>query len=374
MNKYLFIIILLLLNENGFAQSGPVTLNFARPNNSAGAFSTIKILINDQHIGDIENGSTFTYKLVFSGKGSIEVLVNTSIYTKTINIPVVSGGTYSFETGFADLGIFLLAVDNSAFEKQKLALSSQQQASSSTATTETKTNPESNPKSTSQLDVNRKDMSVSFKTEKEFESEAIRQQWLAKGGKLKGTSFLVGLSGMGQNTEMYDMAGVGFNLSFNQNFLNLQIPEHKEGPTSWNTYHFGYGLSGAYGIQTIDFPLAYNDYIDDIETTNLQFNINLNAGITFGLGKFIDKTNWRGLAVELNYKPTFAISIPGEGETSTDFNFAGFSIDFNKCNFTSTMNRIAPKAKFKLSIFVLPPIGDLPLFISLGLGAIWYNK
>ncbi len=374
MKRYLFPIFVLLFSINVFAQSGPVTLNFVRPNNNAGAFSSIKILINDQHIGDIENGSIFSYKLVFSGKGSINLLVNSSIYSKSINFPVESGGIYSFETGFADIGIYILAVENSVFETQKKSILAQQQPTSTPAQTETRANPGNNAKSASQFDVNRKDMSVTFKTEKELESEALRQQWLAKGGKLKGTSFLVGLSGMGQNTEMYDMAGVGFNLSFSQNFLNLQIPEHKEGPTSWNTYHLGYGLSGAYGIQTINFPLAYNDYTDDIQITNLQFNINLNAGVTFGLGRFIDKTNWRGLAIELNYKPTLAIMIPDEGDFSTDFNFTGFSIDFNKCNFTSTMNRIAPKAKFKLSIFVLPPINDLPLFISIGMGAIWYRK
>lgn len=376
MKKHFLTLMFLLLSGAIFAQSGPVTLNFARPKNSAGAFSTIKILINDQHIGDIENGSTFTYKLVFSGKGSIEVLVNSSIYTKTISVPVESGGTYSFETGFADLGIFLLAVDNSAFERQKQAIASQQASATQPATATPSgearpTTPATSGTVVSQWDVNKKDLSVSYKSEKELDSEATRQEWLKKGGTLTGTSFVGGLSVLYQETDDIWLTGAGLNIALNQNIFNLKIPEYKEGLSSWNSFHFGYGLAASMNSTTVEF----NSFdIDPVESTSYQLDLNLNVGLTLGIGRFLDKANWRGAAIELNYRPTYSTFIPEDGDPVSNFNFSGFSFDVNGSNFTSTMNKIAPKAQFKLSFFILPPVNDMPFFMSINIGALWYSK
>jgi hypothetical protein len=376
MKNHFLTLIFLLLSGTIFSQSGPVTLNFARPKNSAGAFSTIKILINDQHIGDIENGSTFTYKLVFSGKGSIEVLVNSSIYTKSISIPVESGGTYSFETGFADLGIFLLAVDNSAFEKQKQAIAALQstatQVAASTPSSDARpTTPATSGTVVSQWDVNKKDLSVSYKSEKELDSEATRQEWLNKGGMLNGTSFVGGLSVLYKETDDIMLSGAGLNIALNQNIFNLKIPEYKEGPSSWSSFHFGYGLAASMNSTTLEF----NSYdLDPIESTSYQLDINLNVGLTLGFGRFMDRANWRGGAIELNYRPTYSTFIPEEGDPVSNLNLTGFSFDVNGSNFTSSMNKIAPKAQLKLSFFILPPINDMPFFMSINLGALWYSK
>lgn len=100
----------------------------------------------------------------------------------------------------------------------------------------------------------------------------------------------------------------------------------------------------------------------------------MNTRLTFGLGRFLDKTSWKGVAIELNYKPVYSTYIPDEGEAQSNFNFSGFSIDFNGSNFTSTKNKIAPKAQVKFSIFILPPVNNMPFFMSINLGALWYSK
>ncbi len=367
MKKASILLFLFVWAGIAMAQSSPVTLQFVRPKSSAGSFSTVKILINNQHIGDIENGSTFTYRLVFSGKGTIELLVNSSIYSKTLSFEAEQGSVYSFETGFADMGVYLLAIDNPAFEKQKQALAVQ-----SSAPAQQQTNVGTSQRElASQVLIDRTNKSVTLQSEKELDSEAIRQQWLQKGGLLTGTSFVGGLSVLYKETDDIWITGAGLNMAFNQTIFNLKIPEYKAGPTSWTSFHFGYGLAGSANSVEIEFP---GTGFDAVTSTSYQLDVSMNAGLTIGLGRFIDRTNWRGAAIELNYKPVYSTYIPEEGEAQSNFNFSGFSIDFNGSNFTSTMNKIAPKAQVKFSIFILPPVNDMPFFVSINLGALWYSK
>ncbi|PKP39313.1 MAG: hypothetical protein CVT98_02270 [Bacteroidetes bacterium HGW-Bacteroidetes-15] len=376
MNKIAFTLTLLLFSSITFAQSlvAPATLNFVRPANTAGAFSSIKILVNDQHIGDIQNASTFSYKLFISAKSSITLNVNSAIYNKTISFDVEPGKTYSFETSFVDQGLFLLAIDEAAYSRHTQVLQANQQNTGQAALIASGTKSQeaigaSQP--TSQLDINKKDGSVSYQYEKELDSEAIRKQWLANGGSLTGTSFVGGLSVLYQDTEDIVLSGGGLNVALNQNLFNLKVPEYKAGPSSWNSFHFGYGVAASMNSVTIEF---YGFDMDPIESTSYQLDLNLNLGLTLGLGRFIDRANWRGVAVELNYRPTYSTYIPEEGDAISNFNFSGFSFDINGSNFTASMNKIAPKAQMKLSFFVLPPVGDMPFFMSINLGALWYSK
>lgn len=121
--------------------------------------------------------------------------------------------------------------------------------------------------------------------------------------------------------------------------------------------------------------VEFNSFdIDPVESTSYQLDLNLNVGLTLGIGRFLDKANWRGAAIELNYRPTYSTFIPEDGDPVSNFNFSGFSFDVNGSNFTSTMNKIAPKAQFKLSFFILPPVNDMPFFMSINIGALWYSK
>lgn len=391
MKKIIFTFSLLILSSIVFSQSlvAPATLNFVRPSNSAGAFSSVKILVNDQHIGDIENGSTYSYKLFISAKGNISVNVNSSIYNKSISFDVEPGKTYNFETGFVDQGLFLLAIDDAAYSKHAQNLNGSQQgkatqtANQSAFVASPSRGQEASESSQpiSQFDINRKDGSVTYQYEKELDSEAIRKQWLEKGGTLKGTSFTGGVSYLFQETDDFYLEGYGVNAAYNQNVINLKVPQYTKGPAPWSSFHWGYGIAGSYTntlveIETIDVDGFGNIYYTtmEVESSFANLMVNLNAGFTFGLGRFLSQTQWKGAVVELNYKPTLNMWIPEEGESTTSFNFSGFSIDFNSSDFNSTMNKIAPKANFKFSLFFLPPVDDLPFFVSISLGAVWYSK
>lgn len=404
MKRLLLLTILLLIGSITYAQRlvSTTTLNFVRPQGSIGSFSAINISVNNLNIGQIENGSVFSHPLSISAKSSVTVKATSSIYSREISFDVEPGQSYFFELGFLEQGIFMLAIDQLAFNRH---IQNIQTATSPTSTQQgaalvpsqggsqatfvapgakvqeqpTTSQPSVTQTSTNQLITQAlKDQKINYEYERELDSEAIRQQWLQKGGQITATSFVGGLSVLYKETESYVLEGAGLNLAFNQNLFNLKIPEYTTGSSSWSSFHFGYGLAGSFNSTTISFEsIVVEGYwidIDPVESTSMQLDLNLNIGLTLGLGRFLDRTNWRGAAIELNYRPTYTTFIPEEGDPVSNFNFSGFSFDINGSNFTSTMEKLAPKAQMKFSLFILPPVKDMPFFISLNLGAIWYSK
>ena len=63
-----------------------------------------------------------------------------------------------------------------------------------------------------------------------------------------------------------------------------------------------------------------------------------------------------------------------DSDTQAQFNAGGFGFDIDFTSYSATMNKLAPKPKAKVSFFMLPPIGDNPLFISLSLGISMYSR
>jgi hypothetical protein len=374
----LFVFFISVSVSYGQANVSAATLNFIRPTSNVGSFSSIQILINDQIIGDINNGSTFSYKLFISTKGRITIKISSAIYSQTLSFDAEPGKEYYFETAFQEQGVFILAIDQVAYGKHIALISSQPGDQGGRQTQKngvlvTKVQENANNQAVSTLDLNKDDKSITYQYEKELDSEAIRKQWLETGGSIKGTSYVGGLSVLYKELGDLELSGYGVNVAFNENFINLKVPEYGPGRKSWNSLHWGYGVSGSYFYTVVEN--IWGDYdFDPIESSFGSINVNLNLGLTYGTGVFLSKSNWKGGVIELNYKPTLTMSFPEGADASTDFNFTGFSFDVNTSDFTSTMNKIAPKANFKFSLFVLPPVNDLPFFLSLSLGAVWYSK
>ena len=399
MKRFLLFSILLVTGSIIYAQSlvSTTSLSFVRPQGTIGAFSSINISVNNLNIGQIENGSTFSHKLSISARSSVTVKATSSIYSREISFDVEPGQSYFFELGFLEQGIFMLSIDQIAYSRhlqnipstqtatttqQGAALVTSQGGSQATFVApgaKVQEQPTTSQPTTTQTSANQlitqalKDKQINYEYEKELDSEAIRKEWLQKGGQLTGTSFVGGLSVLYKEDENFALNGAGLNVAYNQNLFNLKIPEYTTGPSSWSSFHFGYGLAGSYNTSTIEFYYSEFD-LDPIESTSYQLDLNINVGLTLGLGRFIDKANWRGAAIELNYRPTYSTFIPEEGDPQSNFNFSGFSFDINGSNFTSSMNKIAPKAQMKFSLFILPPVKDLPLFVSINIGALWYSK
>jgi hypothetical protein len=141
----------------------------------------------------------------------------------------------------------------------------------------------------------------------------------------------------------------------------------------------GYSVSDQFlGTTTkikMDVPIPGFDPVSSSFSVNML--LSFNGGYTFGLGKFRQETKWKGVAFDLTYRPSIIMSISTAGTTTNvDFNtnFTGFGFDLNFNNFTANAARLAPKAQSKFTFFMLPPVGDLPLYVSVGYGVTFYTK
>ena len=220
------------------------------------------------------------------------------------------------------------------------------------------------------------------------QSNDVREEWLKRGGKVHYVSIMLTVSHIGMDIEGFGKMNVnGGGYSFYTNFINLKMPEYKLGQANWNSFNWGLGYDII--VYSLKFPKVAGV---DMNSTYLNFMITGNFGWTWGLGKFKDEGNWKGIALTLKYKPSYNISMvastiemppsmifpDGYTSTSTDvsgsFNAGGFGFDIDFASFSATMNKLAPKPKTKFSFFFLPPIGDSPLFISASLGVIFYPR
>jgi hypothetical protein len=217
------------------------------------------------------------------------------------------------------------------------------------------------------------------------QSQAIRDEWLKRGGKISYVSFM--LTGVYFNMDMGTlgkMNGYGGGYSFYVNKLNLKIPEYKSGQSNWNSLNWGFGLDFVtYGFSTPKtLGMETKIRIVDIMVAG-------NIGWTLGLGKYIDQGNWKGVALTIKYRPSYNFTMTGmtlkstpanpmiDG-TSTDvsgkFNAGGFGFDIDFASYSATMNKLVPKPKSKISFFFLPPIGGKPLYLSFSYGVVIFPR
>ena len=197
--------------------------------------------------------------------------------------------------------------------------------------------------SKSSLKVNKKDLSVSYTSITTNATDTIRQQWLEKGGKIKGMSYVGGATFTMMNESGIKMTGYGGQFSLTQTYLNFKIPENKPGIRTWSSFVFGFSeVFQIYGDKTT----IEMEGMDPTTSSSFSTNelISPDIGYTLGLGKFKNATKWKGAAFELTYRPSlnYGTSIstnPVTGGTdvvhSTSFNYMGFSFDINFNSYTS---------------------------------------
>ncbi|HCT30699.1 MAG TPA: hypothetical protein DIW31_08160 [Bacteroidales bacterium] len=228
------------------------------------------------------------------------------------------------------------------------------------------------------------------------QSDDIRNEWLKKGGKvyyvsimLTGTYISMDIDKVGK------MNGYGGGYSFFMNMINLKMPEYKTGPSNWKSFNWGLGYDLV--IYNFKFPLDAGTLRIDMNSTYMNIMFTGNVGYTWGFGKYIDESTWKGVALTLKYKPSYNLSlvtstittkIPpmppvypnGYTQTTTDsqssgsFNAGGFGFDLDFNKFSATAEKLAPRPRTKFSFFILPPIGDNPLFVSASLGVLFYPR
>ncbi|PKP36342.1 MAG: hypothetical protein CVT98_08185 [Bacteroidetes bacterium HGW-Bacteroidetes-15] len=372
MKKLIICLIAFLFFNSVFGQDG-ITISYTRPSKLSGSAVKIYITFDEQEIS-LKNGGSTSINLPLNSPRVIEIKVKAQVYKANYSLHAIPGENYSFEVGFGLRGVYIKLISG---KEDLVATSRVAEDSNYDWKSSYKTS---------------KDGSVGLQAEKVHSSEAIRQEWLRKGGKVNYTS--VSFIGTYFRTDIENygiLDGYGGGLSYFTNHLNLKIPEYKPGLTSWNSYNWGGGFD--FLIYSMKYGIDEELFRMDMNTLTMNMLFTLDLGWTLGVGKFKSVEQWRGVAFILKYRPAISLvmgsstvsieytspDIPSSTMASSidptfNFNFGGFGFDFQFSNFYATMDKLAPVPTMKLTAFILPPIGDSPLFISFGLGVLMYNK
>ncbi|HPD96319.1 MAG TPA: hypothetical protein PLA24_10555 [Tenuifilaceae bacterium] len=371
--KKLMILISLVVCYSFISAQESVNLKFIRPSKIAGSVERIKVTINDSEY-ILKNGTEITATVSCDYGHSLRVDASSMGSEKTYYLKVKRGESYVFEVGFEFGGIYLKLLKGvEATEEDNTAQADTSKIDESWNTT---------------LKVDRKDKSIGFTAEKTDETETIRKEWLARGGKIKNESVM--LTGAYFSTDIKGFGtfnGHGGGFSFAQNWITLNIPDYSTGKSSWNSLNLGWGYDML--LYTMKYDMDIESVSSKISSFTMTMPISANIGWTVGLGKFLDEGNWKGVALTFKYRPSLVLNNQSStvkttvlGTTtkssSTDgsvqLNAVSFGFDIDFSNFSATMDKLAPKPKSKFSFFFLPPIGDTPLFISFSFGVSFYSR
>jgi hypothetical protein len=321
-----------------------VIFNISRKKAFSGAAAGITVFVNGAEAVKLRNGGSFIYKALIDKSKPVTVLVRSGISKREITFNLGEENKCSLETAFTMTGLSLTLTEGGGI------------APGTGGFTET--------------NVGKNDLSISYAAVQTHASDTIRQQWISKGGKIEGTTIVLGAMFTRMKTPEMSMTGTGGFFTGTVSYLNLEIPEYGSGIKTWKSSVFGYSVGDQFfGSKTVvDIGIG-----DPMEMSNFSVSLvfSVNAGYTIGVGKFKNETKWKGVAFELAYKPSIIYS-PIENDVSLNLTGFGFDINFN--SFTSNAAKLAPKAQSKFTFFMLPPINDMPFVISVGYGLTWYKQ
>jgi len=201
-----------------------ITLKFIRPSIPSRANEKILITIqSNEYI--INDGSDLSVNVLpdYTTSLKIDCKVENGAQTNYY-LESSPNQTYFFEVGLKKTGIYIKQISRD--------FATQAEAS--------KTNEDWNTK----LKVDRKDKSIGFTAEKTNETQAIRDDWMKKGGPVQLSSQLLTMmyfrSDMGADFGVIN--GYGYGFSFGKNQINLKVPQFKTGLSKWSSFNFGSGI------------------------------------------------------------------------------------------------------------------------------------
>lgn len=232
------------------------------------------------------------------------------------------------------------------------------------------------------------------------EAEAARQQWLKRGGstiayelRAQGGFLLAphqnNRSGPVVVSSQPDVGpfvqdatrrertfggggagGVGFRIAY----MYMLLPDPATGST-WSAFRVGTGADANLGYWFS--PTQIVRQTSSTTTTyepgewgaGFMFNVPVTLGYQLGIGSF-NGTQWRGLALGVAYTPSLTVLAPKDLDGQAFLNPAAFEVSVD---FLDRPVRAEGTARYgKVFAYVLPPVGDSWLVVSIGGGAVWY--
>ena len=193
-----------------------------------------------------------------------------------------------------------------------------------------------------------------------LDSDSKRRKWLTRGGAIFNGALNANLTGFYLSKGGISVSGGGGGLGLRLGLLFLSAPDPDKG-SGFFGFRLGSGIDASAMAVTASGPFSSTQASGAI-------SIPFYAGFQFGGGSFNSAGEWSGFTVGISWTPSYYIPIDSNGPQDGSFNTAGVTLELSP----ATLNSLAPEAHFRLSIFVLPPINDLPLLVNLGFGAVWY--
>ncbi len=351
----------LLLFVTAAAQE-TITLKFVRPAKFQGSGMKIRIIIQDNEY-ILKNGSEISVNVKPTYTTSLRIDCKAMMGGQTVfYLKPKPGQNYEFEAGVKFSGLY---IDLKSGEEG----SGMQQADS----------------------LSMKLSGGKVGTGIINQSQSIRDEWIQRGGKIRYYSVM--LTGIYFSLDMKDvgkMHGYGGGYSAYMNWLDLKIPDFKTGKSNWSSLNYGIGYD--FVLYSFNFKTSTPPITMKMTMTTLNILVTGNIGYTWGIGKFKDEATWSGVALTLKYRPALNIAYTGtsiemkstnplipssttsSGDGNVKFNAGGVGFDIDFASYSATARKIAPKPKSKFSFFMLPPVGDSPLFISLSYGIVFYTR
>ncbi len=240
------------------------------------------------------------------------------------------------------------------------------------------------------------------------EAETTRQEWLARRGSLltfelrgqgmplfiPAKSLRTGIVVVGESpvsgpytadgtrttTENIGGGGAG-GVGIRGAYMYFALPDPSLG-SSWHALRIGTGIDvnlGYWFTAASSATTTRTAKSDNHETqttyrngdwgAGLMLNVPLTVGYQFGFGTF-KGSEWRGLALGVAYAPSLNVLLPKTYAATTAINLAAFEVSVDILDRPLLSTGRVPHGK--VFVYVLPPIGDSPLVISIGGGAAWY--
>lgn len=222
----------------------------------------------------------------------------------------------------------------------------------------------------------------------DLDSDRIRMEWAKTGGTLPAFEGNLGMILLYKDLskeagEGAYMNGVGLSAGLKLAILNLDPPKYATRDTGFTAWRLGMGFEVGATNVTINIPqtcftiAGRRTCTGGPQTASMSSRtLSFNLGFMQGFGTFDSPSEWSGMAVGIDWAPSSQKTVMtdqnGNSTESSSFNPRGFALNFESGSLQSMASKMGKKAKIKLSIFFLPPAGDLPLLVTTSIGAVWY--
>ncbi len=226
---------------------------------------------------------------------------------------------------------------------------------------------------------------VMLSVTQDLESDKIRQSWAESGGEIGSYEANAGMTIMYKDLSQQlgagaYMSGVGVNGGFRVSLLSLTPPKYETRDRNWTAFKLGAGMDlGVLGV-TINIPVTCAPYVGCIggpqSASMTTMTLVGTLGFMRAFGSFDSPNDWSGFAIGAEWAPSYQSNTltdeSGTATTTTSFNATGFALNFESGSLKAMASKMGKKARLKVRLFILPPVGELPLLMTASVGAVWY--